>query len=101
MEGFIGKRRKRRKRYGEYTAGRAHRAAAAAVAGERPPYHLTYSRRAAAGTLHGQGNPAGKEAEGRHKGGRGMKGQYRSRVYTERPDYADFDPPEKFQAIKG
>lgn len=65
MEGFIGKRRKRRKRYGEYTAGRAHRAAAAAVAGERPPYHLTYSRRAAAGTLHGQGNPAGKEAEGR------------------------------------
>lgn len=24
---------------------------------------------------------------------------YRSRVYTDRPDYADFDSPEKFQAI--
>ena len=30
-----------------------------------------------------------------------MKGQYRSRVYTDRPDYADFDAPEKFQAIIG
>ena len=28
-------------------------------------------------------------------------GEYRSRVYTDRPDYADFDPPEKFQAIMG
>lgn len=26
---------------------------------------------------------------------------YRSRVYTDRPDYADFDPPAKFQAILG
>lgn len=25
--------------------------------------------------------------------------EYRSRVYTDRPDYADFDSPEKFQAI--
>lgn len=24
---------------------------------------------------------------------------YKSRVYTDRPDYADFNPPEKFQAI--
>lgn len=30
-----------------------------------------------------------------------MSEPYRSRVYTERPDYADFDPPEKFQAILG
>ena len=26
---------------------------------------------------------------------------YRSRVYTERPEYADFDAPHKFQAISG
>lgn len=26
---------------------------------------------------------------------------YKSRVYTDRPDYADFDAPEKFQAITG
>lgn len=26
---------------------------------------------------------------------------YRSRVYTDRPKYADFDSPQKFQAIKG
>ena len=25
---------------------------------------------------------------------------YYSRVYTERPDYADFDAPRKFQAIE-
>lgn len=25
---------------------------------------------------------------------------YKSRVYTDRPSYADFDPPEKFEAIK-
>ena len=30
-----------------------------------------------------------------------MSEQYRSRVYTDRPDYADLDPPEKFQAIMG
>lgn len=29
-----------------------------------------------------------------------MADEYRSRVYTERPDYADFDPPHKFQAIQ-
>lgn len=29
-----------------------------------------------------------------------MKETYRSRVYTERPDYADFDAPAKFEAIK-
>ncbi len=28
-----------------------------------------------------------------------MSEQFRSRVYTGRPDYADFDAPEKFQAI--
>lgn len=27
--------------------------------------------------------------------------EYRSRVYTDRPAYADLDPPEKFQAIMG
>lgn len=27
--------------------------------------------------------------------------EYKSRVYTDRPDYADFDPPHKFQAIMG
>lgn len=27
--------------------------------------------------------------------------EYRSRVYTDRPEYADFDPPEKFQSIMG
>lgn len=26
-------------------------------------------------------------------------GEYRSRVYTDRPDYADFGPPAKFQAV--
>lgn len=30
-----------------------------------------------------------------------MGGQYKSRVYTDRPDYAGFDAPEKFQAITG
>lgn len=29
------------------------------------------------------------------------KEEYRSRVYTDRPDYADFDSPAKFEAIKG
>lgn len=29
-----------------------------------------------------------------------MKDTYKSRVYTDRPDYADFDPPAKFEAIK-
>lgn len=32
---------------------------------------------------------------------RDAKGEYRSRVYTDRPDYADFDAPQKFQAILG
>lgn len=27
--------------------------------------------------------------------------EYKSRVYTDRPDYADFDAPKKFQAIQG
>lgn len=27
--------------------------------------------------------------------------EYKSRVYTDRPDYADYDPPAKFQAITG
>lgn len=27
--------------------------------------------------------------------------EHKSRVYTDRPDYADFDPPHKFQAIIG
>lgn len=30
-----------------------------------------------------------------------MKEEYRSRVYTDRPAYADYDPPAKFQAIIG
>lgn len=30
-----------------------------------------------------------------------MKEEYKSRVYTDRPDYADFCAPEKFQAIIG
>ena len=30
-----------------------------------------------------------------------MREQYRSKVYTDRPDYADFDAPEKFQTILG
>lgn len=30
-----------------------------------------------------------------------MGEQYKSRVYTDRPDYADLDAPEKFQAILG
>lgn len=29
-----------------------------------------------------------------------MKEKYKSRVYTDRPDYADFDPPAKFLAIQ-
>ena len=29
-----------------------------------------------------------------------MKEIYKSRVYTDRPDYADFDAPEKFEATK-
>lgn len=29
-----------------------------------------------------------------------MKDVYKSRVYTERPAYADFDAPKKFEAIK-
>lgn len=28
------------------------------------------------------------------------KGEYRSKVYDDRPAYADYDPPEKFQAIQ-
>ena len=28
-------------------------------------------------------------------------GEYRSRVYTDRPEYADYDAPRKFQAITG
>jgi 3'-phosphoadenosine 5'-phosphosulfate sulfotransferase (PAPS reductase)/FAD synthetase len=34
-------------------------------------------------------------------GGRRMSETYHSRVYTDRPDYADFDSAEKFQAITG
>lgn len=30
-----------------------------------------------------------------------MKEEYRSKVYTERPDYADFDSPKKFETIRG
>ena len=29
-----------------------------------------------------------------------MNNTYLSKVYTERPDYADFDAPAKFEAIK-
>src|SRR5690554_3159024 len=31
---------------------------------------------------------------------RGMNKQFRSRVYTDRPAYADFEPAKKFEAIK-
>ena len=29
-----------------------------------------------------------------------MKEEFRSRVYTDRPDYAELEPPKKFQAIE-
>ena len=29
------------------------------------------------------------------------KNEFRSRVYTEKPPYADYDAPRKFEAIKG
>ena len=29
-----------------------------------------------------------------------MEEEFKSRVYTDRPPYADFDAPEKFEAIK-
>ena len=32
---------------------------------------------------------------------RAKKGEYRSRVYTDRPTYADYDSPQKFDAILG
>jgi hypothetical protein len=31
----------------------------------------------------------------------GKDNEFKSRVYTERPDYADLPAPEKFQAILG
>lgn len=37
----------------------------------------------------------------RLRGGTNMKEEYYSRVYTDRPAYADLEPPEKFQAIMG
>ena len=30
-----------------------------------------------------------------------MSSEYKSRVYTERPSYADAETPDKFQAIQG
>ena len=33
--------------------------------------------------------------------GKNQKGEFRSRVYTERPEYADYDSARKFQAIQG
>ena len=30
-----------------------------------------------------------------------MSNEFKSRVYTDRPSYADLDSPEKFQAIQG
>mgnify|MGYP000858021153 CR=1 FL=1 len=32
--------------------------------------------------------------------GKAMKETYKSKVYTDRPAYADFDAPAKFEAIK-
>lgn len=32
---------------------------------------------------------------------RPTNGEYRSAVYTNRPDYADYDAPDKFDAIIG
>lgn len=37
----------------------------------------------------------------RLRGGTNVKEEYYSRVYTDRPAYADLEPPEKFQAIMG
>lgn len=39
----------------------------------------------------------GREGETMRSG----NGEFRSRVYTDRPDYADLEAPEKFQAITG
>lgn len=33
-------------------------------------------------------------------GGKAVKEVYKSRIYTDRPDYASFDAPAKFQAIQ-
>lgn len=30
-----------------------------------------------------------------------MKEKYKSRVYTDRPEYADYEPERKFSAIQG
>ena len=30
-----------------------------------------------------------------------MKEEFKSRVYTDRPAYADYEPAEKFEAITG
>jgi len=44
--------------------------------------------------------PAGKIKKGKEEK-HSMKEVYKSRVYTDRPPYADFESPEKFQAIIG
>lgn len=45
----------------------------------------------------------GGTLEGNEEGGKGkqMKTEFKSKVYTDRPLYADFDPPRKFMAIQG
>ena len=48
------------------------------------------------------GKQKGARASGRgdvYTGFLKMKEIYKSKVYTERPDYADFNAPEKFQAV--
>ena len=46
-------------------------------------------------TLH-----AAESWKGERKMRTAKDGEYRSKVYTDRPDYADFDAPAKFEAIK-
>lgn len=49
----------------------------------------------------GEGAQGSAEVEGTYPGETKMKQEtYRSRVYTDRPDYADFEAPAKFQAIQ-
>jgi len=50
--------------------------------------------------MHFHYSPAGKIKKGKEEK-HSMKEVYKSRVYTDRPSYADYKPPEKFQAIIG
>ena len=50
---------------------------------------------------HGRKEPASGRGNAIAGSFEKMKEIYKSRVYTERPDYADFNAPEKFQVITG